>query len=107
RLDFEDAARIRDLIAGIRSLQARQYVDGRAADLDVLAIAMQGAAACVLLLAFRDGRNLGTRAFFPQTRGSDNPEEVLTAFISQYYGEQTPPREIVLDRDLPDRELFE
>ncbi|QQQ03317.1 excinuclease ABC subunit UvrC [Lysobacter enzymogenes] len=107
RLDFEDAARLRDLIASIRSLQARQYVDGRAADLDVLALAMSGAAACVLLLAFRDGRNLGTRAFFPQTRGSDNPEEVLTAFISQYYGEQTPPGEIVLDRDLPDRELFE
>lgn len=107
RLDFEDAARARDLIAGIRSLQARQYVDGRAADLDVLAVAMQGVSACVLLLAFRDGRNLGTRAFFPQTRGSDNPEEVLTAFISQYYGEQTPPREIVLDRDVPDRELFE
>ncbi|QWP74920.1 excinuclease ABC subunit UvrC [Lysobacter sp. K5869] len=107
RLDFEDAARVRDLIASIRSLQARQYVDGRAADLDVLALAMSGAAACVLLLAFRDGRNLGTRAFFPKTNGSDNPEEVLTAFISQYYGEQTPPREIVLDRDLPDRELFE
>ncbi len=107
RLDFEDAARLRDLIASIRSLQARQYVDGRAADLDVLALAMSGAAACVLLLAFRDGRNLGTRAFFPKTNGSDNPEEVLTAFISQYYGEQTPPREIVLDRDLPDRELFE
>lgn len=107
RLDFEDAARMRDLITAIRTLQARQYVDGRAADLDVLAVAMQGVNACVLLLAFRDGRNLGTRAFFPKTNGSDNPEEVLTAFISQYYGEQTPPREIVLDRDLPDRELFE
>src|SRR5690606_27663204 len=67
RLDFEEAARLRDLVASIRTLQARQYVDGRAADLDVLAVAMQGAAACVLLLAFRDGRNLGTRAFFPRT----------------------------------------
>ena len=107
RLDFEQAARLRDLVVSIRTLQARQYVDGRAADLDVLACAMQGAAACVLLLAFRDGRNLGTRAFFPKTNGSDNPEEVLAAFVSQYYGEQTPPREIVLDRDIPDRELIE
>ncbi|ALN62496.1 excinuclease ABC, C subunit [Lysobacter antibioticus] len=107
RLDFEDAARLRDLITGIRTLQARQYVDGRAADLDVLAVAMQGVSACVLLLAFRDGRNLGTRAFFPKTNGSDNPEEVLAAFVSQYYAEQPPPREIVLDRDLPDRELLE
>ncbi|MBW3550775.1 MAG: excinuclease ABC subunit UvrC [Proteobacteria bacterium] len=107
RLDFEEAARLRDLVTSIRSLQARQYVDGRAADLDVLAVAMQGAAACVLLLAFRDGRNLGTRAFFPRTNGSDNPAEVLAAFVSQYYGEQLPPKEIVLDRDIPDRELIE
>ena len=79
RLDFEQAARLRDLVASIRSLQARQYVDGHAADLDVLACAMQGSAACVLLLAFRDGRNLGTRAFFPRTNGEDSAEEVLAA----------------------------
>ncbi|MEO6263675.1 MAG: excinuclease ABC subunit UvrC, partial [Luteimonas sp.] len=107
RLDFEEAARIRDLIAAIRKLQARQYVDGRAADLDVLACAIQGSNACVLLLAFRDGRNLGTRAFFPKTNGVDNAAEVLAAFVSQYYAEQPPPREIVLDRDIPDRQLVE
>ncbi|KQY51321.1 excinuclease ABC subunit UvrC [Lysobacter sp. Root494] len=107
RLDFEEAARLRDLMQSIRSLQARQYVDGRAADLDVLAVAMQDAAACVLLLAFRDGRNLGTRAFFPKTGGTTDAAEVLAAFVSQYYAEQAPPREIVLDRDIPDRELIE
>jgi excinuclease ABC subunit C len=107
RLDFEEAARMRDLITTIRKLQARQYVDGRAADLDVLACAMQGTHACVLLLAFRDGRNLGTRAFFPKTNGADNPAEVLAAFVSQYYAEQPAPREIVLDRDIEDRELLQ
>ena len=106
-LEFEQAARLRDLIATIRKLQARQYVDGRNADLDVLAVAMQGAAACVLLLAFRDGRNLGTRAFFPKTNGEDSAAEVLAAFVSQYYAEQPPPAEIVLDRDIPERELIE
>ena len=106
RLDFEEAARLRDQLQMIRKLQARQFVDGRAADLDVLAVAMQGAAACVLLLAFRDGRNLGTRAFFPKTNGAEAPE-VLAAFVSQYYGAQPAPREIVLDRDIPDRELVE
>jgi excinuclease ABC subunit C len=107
RLNFEEAARLRDLMQSIRSLQARQYVDGRAADLDVLAVAMQDAAACVLLLAFRDGRNLGTRAFYPKTGGNTDAAEVLAAFVSQYYAEQAPPREIVLDRDIPDRELIE
>jgi len=106
-LEFEQAARLRDLIGTIRKLQARQYVDGRSADLDVLAVAMQGASACVLLLAFRDGRNLGTRAFFPRTNGEEAADEVLAAFVSQYYAEQPPPGEIVLDRDIPDRELIE
>lgn len=107
RLEFEEAARLRDLIGSIRSLQARQYVDGHAADLDVLACAMRGSSACVLLLAFRDGRNLGTRTFFPRTNGEESADEVLAAFVSQYYGEQTPPQEIILDREIPDAELIE
>ncbi|MET0581287.1 MAG: excinuclease ABC subunit UvrC [Pseudoxanthomonas sp.] len=107
RLDFEQAARLRDLIGSLRSMHSRQYVDGRAADLDVLACAMQGTGACVLLLAFRDGRNLGTRSFFPKTNGEDSPAEVLAAFVSQYYAEQTPPQEIVLDREIPDAALIE
>ena len=107
RLEFEQAARLRDLVGSLRSMQSRQYVDGRAADLDVLACAMQGTGACVLLLAFRDGRNLGTRSFFPKTNGEDSAAEVLAAFVSQYYAEQTPPREIVLDREIPDAALIE
>lgn len=106
-LDFEQAARLRDQVAAIRSLQSRQYVDGHVADLDVLACAMRGSEACVLLLAFRDGRNLGTRAFYPQTRGSEDPAEVLSAFVSQYYAGQPPPPEIVLDRPIEDGELLE
>ena len=106
-LAFEEAARLRDLVMSIRKQQQRQYVDGKAADLDVLACALQGHAACVLLLAFRDGRNLGTRAFFPKINGADNPAEILSAFVSQYYAEQPPPREIVLDREIPEQQLIE
>ena len=106
-LEFEKAAQLRDTIGLIRRLQSRQTMDGRSADLDVLAVALQGGAACVLLLAFRDGRNLGTHAFFPRTNGVDSAEEVLGAFVSQYYGTQSAPGEIVLDRDIPERELIE
>ncbi len=106
-LEFEQAARLRDLLTSLRGMQARQYVDGHAANLDVIACQMQGTHACVLLLAFRDGRNLGTRAFFPRTNGEDSAEEVLAAFVSQYYAEQPAPAEIVLDRAIPDSDLIE
>lgn len=106
-LEFEQAARLRDLVTALRSMQTRQYVDGRAADLDVLACATRGANACVMLLAFRDGRNLGTRPFYPRTNGEESAEEVLGAFVSQYYAEHSPPREILLDREIPDASLIE
>ncbi len=106
-LEFERAARIRDLLASIRSVQARQFVDGNAAELDVLACALEGGRACVMLLAFRDGRNLGTRSYFPKLNGADSAEEVLGAFVSQYYAEQPAPREIVLDREIADIPLLE
>ena len=106
-LAFEQAARLRDLVKSLRSMQNRQYVDGQALDLDVLACAIEGASACVMLLSFRDGRNLGTRAFFPRTNGQDSAEEVLAAFVSQYYADQPAPDEILLDREIEEADLIE
>ncbi|MBS0457229.1 MAG: excinuclease ABC subunit UvrC [Proteobacteria bacterium] len=106
-LEFEEAARLRDLLAAIRKVQARQYVDGQAAEMDVLACAIEQGAACVLLLSFRDGMNHGTRAFFPKLNGASGEDEVLSAFIAQYYGEHPPPRELVLGHAASDTDLLE
>jgi excinuclease ABC subunit C len=70
--------------------------------MDVLACALGGGSACVLLLSFRNGMNQGTRPFFPRLNGADTPEEVLEAFLGQYYLEKKPPREIVLSHAIPD-----
>jgi excinuclease ABC subunit C len=107
QLEFEEAARLRDLIANLRKVQARQYVDGDRADLDVLACVLDQGTACVMLLCFRDGMNLGTREFFPRTNGAEDVAEVLSAFVTQYYLEQRPPREIVLSHEIADQALIE
>lgn len=105
-LRFEDAARMRDQVASLRSIQARQYVEGEQVDMDVLACRIEGGHACVTLLCFRNGMNLGTRAFQPRTNGADSCEEVLDAFLAQYYLEQQPPREIILSHAVPDQALL-
>ena len=107
RLEFENAAQLRDAISTIRRVQARQYVEGEQVEMDVLACAIVPGAACVLLLSFRNGMNHGTRSFFPKLNGADSAEEVLAAFVGQYYLEKRPPREIVLGNSLPDQALFE
>lgn len=107
RLDFEEAARLRDQVALIRKVQARSYVEGGEAEMDVLAVAVGQGVACVVLLAFRGGMNLGTRSFFPRMQGEAGPAEVLGAFIAQYYGEQAPPPELVLSHEVEDAALLE
>ena len=106
-LQFELAAYLRDQVSGIRRIQAKQYIEGEQADMDILACAMDQGTACVLLLSFRSGMNLGTRSFFPKTNGVDSASEILDAFVSQYYFEQRPPREIILSHVIEDAELLE
>lgn len=106
-LQFELAAYLRDQVTGIRRIQAKQYIEGEQADMDILACAMDQGTACVLLLSFRSGMNLGTRSFFPKTNGVDNAGEILDAFVSQYYFEQRPPREIILSHVIEDADLLE
>ncbi len=107
RLEFEQAAQLRDQVAAIRRVQARQYVEGEQVEMDVLACVMAQGSACVLLMAFRNGLNQGTRSFFPRTNGAESADEVLGAFVAQHYLEHKPPREIVLGQDIPDRDLLQ
>ena len=107
RLDFEQAAVLRDVIASIRKVQAKQYVEGDQVDMDVLAVAMEGNTACVMCLSFRNGLSYGTRAYFPKCHGMETPEEVLSAFISQFYLERTPPRELIVSHPVEDQELLQ
>ena len=107
RLEFEAAVILRDTIAGIRAIQAKQYVEGEQVDMDVLAAVLEGGTACVLSLSFRNGMSYGTRAYFPKCNGAETPEEVLSAFVSQYYLERTPPRELILSHAIEDQSLIE
>ena len=106
-LEFEEAARLRDLVANLRRVQAQQFVEGEQAELDVLACVLDGPQACVLLLSFRNGINLGTRSYFPKLNGEREAAEVLAAFLTQHYLDHPPPREIVLDRAVEDQSLIE
>ncbi len=96
-LRFEQAARLRDQVQALRSVQSAHYVIGASNDMDVLACALQGETACVSVLFFRHGMALGSRDFFPRL-GVDapTPSALLAQFIAQYYGDHPAPPEIVL-----------
>lgn len=101
-LDFERAAELRDQIAAIRLVQQKQYVDTDRGDVDVLAVLARHGIAVVEILVVRQGRVLGHHSYFPKVRPEDTEEDVLDAFLSQYYlgdrGDLALPAEVILDR---------
>lgn len=108
-LDYERAARYRDQIVDLRRVQQRQYVSSDAGDVDVVALALRDGIACVEVLYIRNGHNLGNKSFFPAHVAQAGPEEVLAAFMSQYYlgnSERELPREILLSDPLEEAELY-
>ncbi|HRD48117.1 MAG: excinuclease ABC subunit UvrC [Candidatus Competibacter sp.] len=95
-LDFEAAAICRDQIVDLRQIQQRQHVEGESGDLDGVACAAQGGAACVQVFVFRGGRLLGNKAFFPRLPEEADAGAVLGAFLAQYYLDKEIPPELLV-----------
>jgi excinuclease ABC subunit C len=114
QLEFEKAAHIRDQIAHLRRVQERQHVVSQSGDLDVIAVTASGGVGAIQLFNIRDGQNLGNKGFFPShTRGTDL-DEMLSAFISQYYlrdedgaGQRKIPPQILINHEFEERSLLE
>jgi excinuclease ABC subunit C len=108
RLAFEEAARYRDQIGRLKSVQ-QQFAGAHRdrGDIDVLAVAEQGGLFCVAVMFVRGGRNLGSRTWLPRTAPGTDAEEVLSAFVTQYYDSRPIPKEILVDRPVVDTELIE
>ncbi|BAZ94279.1 excinuclease ABC subunit C [Thiohalobacter thiocyanaticus] len=106
-LEYEQAARYRDQIASLRRVQERQYVSGERGDLDIVAAVQQGGLVCVQVFYIRAGRNLGNKVFFPRAPDQAGLDEVLHAFLVQYYLEHEVPQTILLNAEPEDRELIE
>jgi excinuclease ABC subunit C len=110
-LEFERAARLRDQIATLKKLLAKNYVQGASADLDAIACRIAGGVACVSAMYFRNGVNLGSRDFFPKLPDTRKESEashadVLTSFIAQYYLDKPVPRELIVEHQLDDAALL-
>lgn len=106
-LQFESAALYRDQISTLKQMQAQQFVSGRQADIDFIALAQEQGMCCVQVVSIRGGRNLGQRSHFPSQAEGCAEEEVMDAFLGQYYQERHPPAQVVVSHSPLDPALLE
>ncbi len=106
-LDFERAAIYRDRLSALSAIQSHQGVNPRGVEeADVFAMHQQGGFSCVEVFFFRTGQNWGNRAYFPKADRSLGPEEILSAFLAQFYDDKPPPRLILISHEIEDRALL-
>lgn len=96
RQDFELAARYRDQIASLRHTSGRQHISAQHGDYDVIAADRRSGISCVAVMLVRGGHNLGSRTFYPKVTGETLLQEVLSAFLPQYYLGRDIPKEILV-----------
>src|SRR5712671_3002080 len=107
-LDFEAAALVRDRIRALSLVQGHQdiHVPG-IVDADVIAAYQAGGQTCVQVFFFRGGQNWGNRAYFPRHDRQLGVEEVLTAFVGQFYDNKPKPPLVLLSHPLVEQGLVE
>ncbi|EKE79073.1 excinuclease ABC subunit UvrC [Idiomarina xiamenensis] len=101
-LAFEQAARYRDQIAALRKVQERNAVSGNQAELDVIGFARGNGLTTVQVLFIRDNQIQGSRSYFPKVPADTDDNEVLSAFLLQFYLSDTAGRKVPKEIILPE-----
>jgi excinuclease ABC subunit C len=106
-MHYEQAAQYRDQLATLRQVQSRLVTSSTKGDFDVVGMASEHGRYCVAVMFFRGGRSLGSRNYFPSLLPGSNEDEIIRAFLLQYYGGREAPREILTSLAVPEAETLE
>ena len=107
QLEFERAARYRDQLSDLKHVEEQQLVSRSKGDFDVVGLVEYEGVYCASVMFFRAGRLLGSRNHFPRVAKGAGQEEVIRAFLLQYYGGREVPREILISNPVPEAEAIE
>lgn len=113
--NYEKAAKIRDQIINLKTIQKSQNIISADffANIDVIALAQEYNLNCFHVLSIRTGKIVGSRQFFVKTSKflETNQKDLITSFIMQNYTKSEIkdllPSEILISVKLDNRKIIE
>ncbi len=106
-MEFERAGSLRDRIRALTQVQSTQGINPRGvAEADVIALHLENGQACVQVFFIRANQNWGNRDYYPRVGVDIDSQEVLEAFLGQFYDTKEPPRQLILSHPIDNTDLM-
>jgi excinuclease ABC subunit C len=109
KMEFEEAARYRDLYNSVKSVAQKQKItDSTGEDKDIIALYQDEREAVVQVFFVRDGKLIGREHYYMTNVSQNDKPGILEEFVKQFYaGTPFIPKELMLQYEIEDRELIE
>lgn len=109
KLEYEEAARYRDLYNSLKSVAQKQKITGSdGEDKDIIALAKDETDAVVQVFFVRDGRLIGREHYYMTHVDGCDKAQILEDFVKQFYaGTPFIPKELMLQEEISDIEILE
>lgn len=106
-MEFERAGSLRDRIRALTQVQSNQGINPRTvAEADIISLHLEAGQACVQVFFIRANQNWGNRDFYPRVSSDMSHDEVLEAFMGQFYSTKDPARQIILSHGIENADLM-
>ena len=107
KLDFEQAAKLRDQLAAVEKVTEKQNIVTGAGDQDAIGLARSALGTCVQVFFIRNGKMVGRDHFLLSGSEEEDDEAALSAFIKQYYSQAAfVPKEVLLPLTIAEQHLL-
>ena len=105
-LNFEQAARFRDILSAIKKITEKQKIVTETGDADAIGLARLENETCAQIFFIREGKVTGRENFLLSGAVDETDAQAVTEFIKQYYSRaQISAAEILLPVTIPDDDL--
>ena len=108
KMEYERAALVRDQIRAVEAIVEKQKIAAAEGDLDALAFVPEGDQAVALVFQVRQGRLVGRETFVLAGTRDEEPSQVMTGFVQQYYSAaEYVPKRVLLQFPLEDMPVIQ